>query len=113
MREIEKWFHRGSGYLKIFYSLEKRTEKVGLFKLYIEIEPDEFEHVGWEVVRILVNEEKEIFGMTVEKMEVLPCDEKFGMWEMSDKAMFPNEEQRANDYFMEFDEYLSRPKKIA
>ena len=112
MKKLENWFHRGSGNTKIFYSLEKRTEKVGLFKLFIEIEPNEFEPVGWEIARIFVHREREMFGRMIEASEGLPSDEQFGMGEMTDKAMFPNEEQKAIDYFKELDAWLNRPKEV-
>jgi hypothetical protein len=91
MKQLEKKFSRK----KIIYDTIKRTEKVGLSKLYYETE-----HVGWEVSRIHQNKAYVIAGREVEAGESIVGDERFGY--DGSKAFFPFQETDASDYFYEF-----------
>ena len=109
MKELEKWFRRGTGRY-IYYQLEHKTDKTALFKLFIkEAWMKDYEHVGWEVCRILVHKEGELYGKTYPEREGIPSDEMFAEYPNLDKAFFPNEKQRAIDYFYGFDSFLHEP----
>jgi len=112
MKKLEEWFKRGGVY-PIYYRLIERTDKTALYKLFIKEEwMDDYEHVGWEVSRILLYEAGERFGKMYPETEKIPTDDMFGETLESDKAFFPKDEKRAHDYFLKFDKKLHQPKEV-
>lgn len=110
MKILEKNFVRK----KIIYETIERTDKTGLFKLFIKVDGIKTPvHVGWEVSKIIANEAREIAGVTIPEHESIVGDEAFGLWSDSDKSMFPYEFNRAKDYFKEYDEKLHRENLIS
>ena len=99
MRTLEKKFKKN----KIFYETVKRNNDVGLFKLFVKEDwMKEQEHIGWEISRILKNKEFIIKGNVIPACESLPSNDQFGLELDGDKAMFPQEMERALEYFDDF-----------
>ena len=106
MKKLDKWFYRGTTKARVWYELIKRSDKSGLFKLYVkETWMKDYKHVGWEVTHILSHDGIELFGSHVSPREYLPSDEEFGAYDRS-KAFHPSKGKEAFDYFEEFDSYV-------
>ena len=106
MKKLDKWFYRGSQKACVWYELIKRSDKSGLFKLYVkENWMKDYKHVGWEVTHIHSHEDMELYGHIVTAREHLPPDEEFGAYDRS-KAFHPSKEKEAFNYYWEFDSYM-------
>ena len=105
MKKLDKWFFRGPKRACIWYEIIKRSDKSGLFKLYVkETWMKDYKHVGWEVTHILSHNGMEIHGNSVPAKEYLPSDEEFGAYDDS-KAFLPHEGKEAISYYELFNHY--------
>lgn len=88
------------------YKMLDRNEVVVLFELFIGNA-----RVGFEVSKITVVPEGDRFGMHFPETETIPTNERFG-YEGS-KSFFPNDANRAYEYFGELTAKLKMPNLMS
>ena len=84
----------------LLYHLLDRTDKVALYRLTIRVK-NEDETVGYEVSKIYIKPSRIVKGKTMEASEALPSNDQFA-WDDDSKCFFPNEPDRAIEYFKEY-----------
>jgi hypothetical protein len=95
MKPLEQTFTKNG----IDYDTVKRTEKVALFRLFLD-----GTLVGYEVSRIYQNPERTMAGHVIQATESISGNEQFGT--DGSKAFFPDHFTRAEDYFLELNAEL-------
>jgi len=97
MKHLKEKFNRKG----IIYTLIERSDKVAFFSLTMKVKKGIEELVGYEVCKIYFKSDRTINGRMIEGSESIPSDDQFA-WDDASKSFFPNELERATNYFKEY-----------